>query len=849
MTNKKRRVQRTATGGRKKTEVPNSFHTANTGKIGEEGRLDNRIAVLIPIPRLRFWLRFLSPHFLFAGLCIAFFWSVLFGQEQFAYRDGAHVFYPQFEYIQSELQAGRLPLWMPYENLGQPLAANPIWSVFYPVKLIFFLPIDYVLAYHLFVVMHVWLAALMAYRLARHWKCSELGAVFAGICYAFGGSVLFLHTNVPFLIGSAWLPEAILAADRLLILHRHKGVWHICAVWLAIVVSLMTLGGDIQCVYHSLLMIGLLVFLRRKRIQWYPFLQASVLTGILIFLLTAVQTIPFLEATRLSDRVTAQTSEPDEMIAIHEGMRYELSAGPWQWIEYVWPNIDGQSLPINTRWNPLFLQHPGVWMPSLYMGLGPVLLAMAAYRLRRRNAVHVWTISVLCVSLLASCGFFGIGWLLTLFGVNIASLGISEPFGGVYWLMVNVLPGYGMFRYPAKLLSVAALPLCIMAADGFDLLFSRHGDKKRFHRRLGWLIGILCVAAICLYAVSQTKAFWSWIDAHSVPEIPSGRMIVPLAKWQFEFSILHFFLLMMVTGYFMWRTFRTVQDNKMDILLRFAFIALLVVDLFVANTCLILTAPRSVFQESLVNFKESANVVPPVRYFHIMPKPPREFLATASESRLTESTRWQRECLFTKFNLRYRIANANEPGTFYVADYLDRQKQFESVMPDEFFASLGVQYVLLPTKVGVNLCHYPGVELAPLVAPLPDGAMLCRVKNPRPRTWVEQNGQMLESAKAEIVLYEPGKVVIEVSLLTPGTVVLADQFFPGWRAKVEPSNMELPIRRVETVFRGVDFTDAGQYRLTFVYDPMSFRVGAMLTLIGIVLTALISLKRPGAKPN
>ncbi|MCL2305974.1 MAG: hypothetical protein FWC43_11585, partial [Planctomycetaceae bacterium] len=595
------------------------------------------------------------PFLIFTTLlCIAFFWPVLFGQEQFAFRDTADFYYPLFEYVQSELQAGRLPLWMPYENIGQPLAANPVCSVFYPVKLIFFLPIDFVLAYHLFVIVHVWLAALTAYRLARHWKRSETAAVFAGLCYAFGGIVLFQHNNVPFLIGSAWLPEAIRAADRLLIACRHRTTTgnrlRRGAIALSLVVSLMTLGGDIQCVYHTLLMIGLLIFLRRKRVQRRLFLQATVLSGILIFLLTAVQVIPFWEFMRSCDRA-AHANESIEYTDTHEYMRYDYSSGPWRWIEFIWPNIDGQKFPVNTRWCQLFEQPKSVWTPSLYMGLGPVLLGLAAYRLRKRNAVRVWTVGVLCAAMLASLGYYGVGWLLALNGVDIASLGIHEPFGGVYWLMVNVLPGYGMFRYPAKLLSIAALPICLLAADGFDIFFSRQRagetkttntikrqkrqrrpiqqnasttiqqcgkyDKCRFRRRMYGLIGILCVATLCFNVAGQTKAFWSYIEAHLAPDVIFGPIIVPLAKLQIVFSLLHFFLLMVAIGYFVWRVFRTAPGARTSPPLRLAFIALLAVDLYVANTCLIPTVPRSVFQEPLVNFEASANAVPPVRNIHI----------------------------------------------------------------------------------------------------------------------------------------------------------------------------------------------------------------------------------------
>ena len=141
----------------------------------------------------------LLPILLFA----AFFWSVLFGDRQFGYRDGAHFYYPLYRYVQEELAAGRLPLWNPYENLGQPLAANPTTALFYPGKLIFLLPIDFTTAYHWFTATHVLLAAFLAYRLVRAWRCSKEAAVLAGICYAFGGNVLFQHSNVPFLIGAA----------------------------------------------------------------------------------------------------------------------------------------------------------------------------------------------------------------------------------------------------------------------------------------------------------------------------------------------------------------------------------------------------------------------------------------------------------------------------------------------------------------------------------------------------------------------------------------------------------------------------------------------------------------------
>ena len=50
---------------------------------------------------------------------------------------------------------------------------------------------------------------------------------------------------------------------------------------------------------------------------------------------------------------------------------------------------------------------------------------------------------------------------------------VGDEVGGLYWLMTVVLPGYVYFRYPAKLLVIAALGLSMLAARGWDDALSR----------------------------------------------------------------------------------------------------------------------------------------------------------------------------------------------------------------------------------------------------------------------------------------------------------------------------------------------------------------------------------------
>ena len=73
----------------------------------------------------------------FAALIIACFGDALFRGRQFGYRDAGHFYYPLYERVQQEWNAGRWPLWEPEENAGMPLLGNPTAAVLYPGKVIF----------------------------------------------------------------------------------------------------------------------------------------------------------------------------------------------------------------------------------------------------------------------------------------------------------------------------------------------------------------------------------------------------------------------------------------------------------------------------------------------------------------------------------------------------------------------------------------------------------------------------------------------------------------------------------------------------------------------------------------
>ena len=573
------------------------------------------------------------------GMTTLFFWRILFLGEHIAFRDGAHFYPPLFEYIQSEWRAGRVPLWNSYENLGQPLMANPVSSVFYPGKLVYFLPISDYHAYHLYVIGHFLLAALTCYRLARHFKCSAYAATIGTISYVFGGSVLFQYSNVVFLVGAAWLPEALTQADKLITTRRVASM-----LALAVVFAMFILGGDPQMAYHALVLILLLMFFYRRNRQESPissrvsietssvlqvfenslssssgvfesrvaakpsfWAQPILLLGVSLTIaaaLAAVQWLPALELGLNGDRqledhpvslykgiVTIEHGyrEHDDRQAwdrVKDGVlcretssagmarsRYNFSIGPWRLIEFVFPNANGRSFPINTNWgNAIAKKWPcsGIWSPSLYMGIIPFLLAFVTLRFRKSNQVTLWLSWGALIFLLGSFGYFGLGWVvnqtLSLFGNNTDSSAFGSPFGGIYWLFSLLLPGYDQFRYPAKLMTVVALMLALLSARGFDAIFSVpdtsepihlteiRQKQRRLRRNLLGLSRLLMLASFVLIPLVLVPQIWVFL-AKQVPADPIfGRFVADRALGEAAFSLIHvlnvLFLFWVVSRYF-----------------------------------------------------------------------------------------------------------------------------------------------------------------------------------------------------------------------------------------------------------------------------------------------------------
>ncbi len=858
------------------------------------------------------------------------FGPALVGTSSFVFRDAAHYYHPLFQFIRQEWGSLRLPLWNPYENLGVPLVGENTSSVFYPGKLIFLLPLDYTLLYNWYIVAHVALSAATSFRLARHWGASVMAAGLAAISFAFSGNVLFGYCNVVFLVGAAWLPLAILLADRTLSERTLRPT-----IQLGFVLSLMVLGGDPQMAYNVGLLAalyGLMLWrVQRKDLkpdsspannQWI--LRSAALlamSGIVCLLLSAVQILPTLESSRLSARGSydsprsiyefspflatdrpgvAANETPTPWYAGllnssnegHQRQIYPFSVGPWRVIEFVWPNVSGRQFPTNRRWLNVLPAEGRVWVPSLYMGLLPMLLAVVSFNVRRSAPVQVrWLSWIVVLSALASLGGYGLVWMVREIAWQGGAdrFGIGDEVGGLYWLMTVVLPGYVYFRYPAKLLVLTSLGLSTLAARGWD----DESQQTRFRlRRL-----LLVIAAVSLLALVVVIGFWPVLLAR-LKTISADPLFGPFdadGVWRdIVGGLSQAALIAALLLAILWRR-HSASNNG---LLGLALLAMTALDLAIAQHWLVPYAPANVWKTEPEVVKALQVEAGGYRVYRDPNLQPEMWRRTSSDQRQLEGLRWDRATLLPKYHLPYHVSVVEASGTMVPYDYrvlLDVAREHaepknastgEPQPHGSIFDLLGAGFAIVPdgsspvASERAKTVHRPTalprawivhhVEVMPELAIHSPGQLKTRTEQVlfpegQPRDWrqiavVEIDeplpmeiapGPPSPDDRCRITRADPQHLEIEAHLATSGLLVLSDLHYPGWKLTVETGGLPRtePILRTNRVMRGV-LLPAGDHRLVFQYQPRSVLLGGAISLMTVVgLAVAVVTKRRRERRN
>lgn len=472
---------------------------------------------------------------------VGLFGDALVGDRVFAFRDSIHTFPALGELIRAEWLAGRVPLWNPLLNGGQPLAAMNVPAAFYPPQLLALLVMPTGLALTTLALAHLAVGAAGSCAVARNEGLTPAAATIAGLAYACGGVVAFqvYHPNTA--IGAGWFPWIVWAGLRLARRWSPNDF-----LVLAVSLALAVLGGDPQAAYNAGIVLVVLIACRtpaepgacdgrlgRIAAAAGRLTAAACLAAALSWVQVALTREFMSETSRYADAFPVSAwdiprflREADAADRVHWAdvilgrpppgagfyhQIYEFSVAPWRFLDVVNPTLAG---PLTDRWTVARrFEGSGSWVATLYSGIVPLACVCLALGWRRAEALRGWAV-VLGVAYLAAVGGFGLGAVVRHVVDLVNGGALPDPYrpgdevGGLSWLMATLLPGYAGFRSPGKWLTPAALAFAQLAARGCDRATVADGPRALRRMLAPIAIAVAVVASASVAAAPATaRAF------------------------------------------------------------------------------------------------------------------------------------------------------------------------------------------------------------------------------------------------------------------------------------------------------------------------------------------------------
>jgi hypothetical protein len=763
--------------------------------------------------------------FLLAVMVAWFGHEMLWGNNVPFFRDLTTYFYPMRFSLAQSLRVGQLPLWDRHVAMGYPLLADFQSGTFYPPH-IFYLVLPFFVAIKATFLLHYLIAASGAYILFRSWKYPISLAMIGAILFTLGGTIISLTNVLNHFQAAVWLPWSVLFTRRFL---RHQSWTNILLLTMALLVQFLAGSPEIYLMTQALLLLlGLKMIRTEAGVRARSVVLALLGANLLVAGLAMVQIVPTLEVF----------AESRGRLPLNLNQANSRSLRPLNLLNMLFidkeVNIDSftSPQPFFSRQTPFFL--------SYYMGaLIPVGVLFWLYYGSRKEKMVV-------------CGFVTLSL--------ITAMGNYTPF---YPFLFTYIPLFRLFRFPEKFFFlIYALVLFISLKGVWDFLRSDHRWKRVF------LVPFtFCIVAIVFYVclrldiISVSQFVWRGIRASD----DAARHA------KFSLFLVHIEMQIALTTAILLLLFLKKKAKLSGSLFGFLFVSLVFVDLDAAHRSYqFFLNPEVVYGSNKVL---AAPDIEPYRLFYspggadvhpsyyVLPKEP----PFAEFNSLVVSNLLPNTGVFFGFDYMQEIdALGRWPYTTFlnVANKLERPKLYR------LLGALNVRYVTgfnpLP-EFGIKLVRalperhswlYQIDQVVPRVYMVsqameekdPEKILqrLASVEfNPLKEVMLEEMPFLLKgtelNATAIIKRYENQAVEIHADLNATGILVLADSFYPGWRVYVD--GKEERILRANLFFRAVSLS-SGKHRVEFRYEPVSFTLGlvvSLVTLCGIVAWSLVLL--------
>ncbi len=742
---------------------------------------------------------------------VIFFFEPLIGQKVLYWGTTSTQFFPWMEYAIQHILSGDFPLWNPYNGWGAPFMANYQTALFYPLNwlLIVFALIKpgagLYFGYTVLMILHFQIGVLGFYRLLTHFRLNEPAKLLGSAAFIFSGYIAARVNFISMVWAVIWMPWIISGVVGLFSKTEKPSRWLEMGLIVPLVMQL--LAGHAQTAYYTLLIAGIIfisLWIACSH-KWIIFIKLIV--NIMIgFGISAVQLIPTAEYLLNSQR----SQEVGFTFAAN------FSLWPWRLLSAIFPDFWGN--PLYNR----FLGGGTFWEDHLYIGVFPLLfMGYGTFVvLRNKTKIDAYDLKFfrVCLAIVPVSLLFALGKNFV-----------------IYPLFYKYVPTFDMFQAPSRFIVLYTFCGAVLAAVGFDIW------QKEFlsARKSGYLI-FTFIAILIGVVFSQ---------------ITSNVLPAPVAYAIYVGSS----LAIIWGGLTILKEWLTSQGKR----LLNGFVLLIVL----TDLCYF-SSQNSLFKA--VNFYEGVHQKNLGWQSEIvfLEKKSEEFVKFNQNFRFDRFQDFQSsdsgDLLFLPntnlFTPAYHVLNNFDPfvpGNY--STFMEAVNRFPIEKQKKFLAEFGLsRYISLgsPLERKLSITHLHPSDRVQwydcgmlrqtdeiLVDLLYNEAILNKPRclyltNDENISDIQQDEASQPEVKISYQIDEQrSSYEIRYTSESDGWLLVQSNFYPGWKAVLD--NQEL----IETYEANYLFTGIpvphGSHTIKFYYDPFSFKAGALVSIISMLIAVFL----------
>ena len=729
---------------------------------------------------------------------VVFFAKIICSGETLYGSDFLFYFYPVKRFVYDYFTTnGALPLWNPYLFSGTPFIANIQASMFYPLGLLYYL-IPTETAYLYSTVLHCIIGTVFMYMFIRSLSISKTGAFLSGFIFIFNGYFMahLYAGHLSFIQTYVWIPLIFLFLVRF----AQSGCFRY-VVPAGLILGIQILGGFPQLVFYTILAAILFLIysccagIKTQGAHVFKMAAAVPMFLLIGLSLAAVQLLPTYEFSTLSTRA--------------DGIPYDFatmdSLPPANLLTFLVPllfgtPVDGSFWLNDSTWE--------FWEYCGYAGIGALAICVVAMKKLISDRLGLFFMIMIATALFLALG----------------------KYNPVYPVIYH-LPGFKNFRIPAQIIFLYIFSIAVLAGKGLDLL----KDAKALSmgsKQIVFFVLILFLPLI-IWSYGFTNNFSHFLSQHiqftamTIEQI--SRIVSVISRAIF---VSYGILFAVAVALYLYD-----KESISYSMLTATLIFISIVDLSSFSSPMI----QATDIKPLLNKGKSLH--------HITQSPVLSRAAINGR------------CFIENAGLWYGFQDIQGYDPLILKRYMEYVNRSQGLPPDgkvvnlhyivnfdnTLIRMLNLKYVVdckkqrfgtvdpfIPRCYIVHNMDTKGKnEILDFMMqnqfdPL---KMVVFEKGNAPATFLPEEPFSGSHEKCWITAYDNDEIRLVADMKAPGFLVMSEINYPGWQVFVNGTKKD--IQTGNYLFRVVPL-DTGHHDIRFIFSPLSFKIGAAISVISLI---------------